>query len=91
MAYAHSTITGIPSYRGRCIPFGPALRLSIPVNTSLYYNTCTTVQLPMRVLHGMYYSLPTVVVISYLMWLTNSWASGIALTNLLTKLYVGSW
>jgi hypothetical protein len=38
----------------------------------------------MRVLHGMYYSLPAVVMISYLMWLTKSWASGIALTNLLT-------
>ena len=38
----------------------------------------------MRVLHGMCYSLPAVVMISYLMWLTNSWASGIALTNLLT-------
>jgi hypothetical protein len=38
----------------------------------------------MRVLHGMCYSLPAVVVISYLMWLTNSWASGIAMTNLLT-------
>ncbi len=38
----------------------------------------------MRVLHGMCYSLPAVVMISYLMWLTKSWASGIALTNLLT-------
>ncbi len=42
------------------------------------------VQLPMRVLHGTCYSLPAAVMISYLMWLTNSWASGIALTNLLT-------
>ena len=40
----------------------------------------------MRVLHGMCYSLPAVVMISYLMWLTKSWASGIALTNLLTVL-----
>jgi hypothetical protein len=30
--------------------------------------------------------LPTVVMISYLMWLTKSWASGIALTNLLTSI-----
>jgi hypothetical protein len=28
--------------------------------------------------------LPAVVMISYLMWLTKSWASVIALTNLLT-------
>ncbi len=38
----------------------------------------------MRVLHGMCYSLPAVVMISYLMRLTKSWASGVALTNLLT-------
>ena len=37
----------------------------------LYYNTRTvTVQLPMRVLHGVYRSSPTVVRISRLMWLT---------------------
>ena len=37
----------------------------------LYYNTRTVmVQLPMHVLHGIYYSLPPVVMISHLMWLT---------------------
>ena len=39
----------------------------------------------MRVLHGMRYSSPAVVMISYLMWLAKRWASGIALTNLLTR------
>ncbi len=39
----------------------------------------------MRVLHGTCYSLPAVAMISYLMWLTKSWASGMALTNLLTQ------
>ena len=37
----------------------------------LYYNTRTVmVQLPTHVLHGICYSLPPVVMISHLMWLT---------------------
>ena len=39
----------------------------------LYYRTRTVmVQLPMRVLHGICYSSPTVVRISHLMWLTKA-------------------
>ena len=68
-ACAHNTITGILM---RCGPvqFGPVLHARLYLG--LYYSTRTVmVQLPVHVLHSIYYSLPPVVVmISYLMWLT---------------------
>ena len=68
MACAHYTITGILM---RCGPvqFGPVLHARLYL--VLYYSTRTVmVQLPVHVLHGICYSLPQVVMISYLMWLT---------------------
>ena len=53
----------------RSAQFGSALHARLYL--VLYYSTRTvTVQLPMHVLHGIYYSLPPVVMISHLMWLT---------------------
>ena len=70
MACAHNTITGI------LLLCGPAqlVRSYMPDYTLvLYYRTRTAmVQLPMRVLHGICYSSPTVVRISHLMWLTKA-------------------
>ena len=68
MACAHNTITGILMQCGP-VQFGPVLHARLYL--VLYYSTRTVmVQLPMHVLHGIYYSLPPVVMISHLMWLT---------------------
>ena len=68
MACAHNTITGILMQCGP-VQFGPVLHARLYL--VLYYSTRTVmVQLPVHVLHGICYSLPPVVMISYLMWLT---------------------
>ena len=63
------------------LPVNPHMRectRHIRLYLVLYYNTRTvTVQLPMRVLHGIHRSSPTVVRIRHLMWLTTAglWCS----------------
>ncbi len=64
------------------LPVNPRMRectWHIRLYLVLYYNDTrtVTVQLPMRVLHGVYHSSPTVVRISHLMWLTTArlWCS----------------
>ncbi len=68
LACAHNTITGI-LLRCDLVQFGPVQHARLYL--VLYFSTHTVmVQLPMHVLHGIYYSLSPVVVISHLIWLT---------------------